>query len=91
MANRREICEAVTDFILLGSKDTVDGDCSHEIKKTTSSWQESYDKPRQCEKAKTSLSQQRSTIVKAMIFPLVMYRYEKWTIKKAEHCRIDAF
>ena len=67
-----ETVERVVDFIFLGSKITADGDFSHEIKLTP--WKESYDKPRQCIKKQTSLCQQRSVRVKAMVFPVVMYR-----------------
>ena len=53
-------------------------------------WMESYDKPRQCVKKQRSLCQQ-SSVYKAMVFPVVMYGYESWTIKKAEYQRIDAY
>ena len=69
----REKVETVTDFTFLGFKITADGDCSHEIK-TLGSLEESYDKPRQCIKKQTSLCQQRSVRVKAMVFLVVMYR-----------------
>ena len=82
--------ETVTDFIFLGSKITVDGDCSHKIKT-----------PFLGRKAVTNLDsvlQSRNItlptkvrIVKTMVFPVVMYGCESWTIKKAEHQRIDAF
>ena len=88
--------ETVTDFIFLGSKITADGDWRHKIK-TFSPWKKSNDKPRQQIKkqrhyfAYKSLSTQSFCIGKAMVFTVVMYRYESWTIKKAEHQRIDAF
>ena len=89
MANRRGKVETVTDFIFLGSKITVVGDCSHEIKRC---WlRESYDKPRQYIKLRHITLRTKVHIVKAMIFPVVMYGCENWTIKKAEHWRIDAF
>ena len=83
--------EAVTDFISLGSKTTVDGDCNHKIKRHLLLGR----------KAMTNLdSVLRSTgiallpnahIIKSMVFPVVMYRCESWTIKMAESQRIDAF
>ena len=85
-----ETMETVRDFILGGSKITTDGDCSHEIKRCLLLRR----------KAMTNLdSILRSRdillikihVVKAMVFPVVMYRCENWIIKKAEHQRIDAF
>ena len=84
MANRWEKTETVTDFIFLGSKITADGDSSHEIK-TLAPWKESYDKPRQCIKKQRHHFVTKFCVVKAMLFPVVMYGYESWTIKKAEH------
>ena len=85
----REKMETVTDFIFLGSKITADGDCSHEIKRHELLGR----------KAMTNLDNISRDItlptkvhkVKAMVFPVVMYRCESWTIKKAECRRIDAF
>ena len=82
--------ETVTDFIFLGSKITVDGDCSHEIRRFAP-WKKSYDKPRQCIKKQRHTLLTNVRVVKAMVFPVVMYGCESWTIKKAEHRRIDAF
>ena len=84
--------ESVTDFIFLGSKITVDGDCSHEIK-TLIPWKKSYDKPWQCMKKQRHFITlpTKVRIVKAMVFPVVMYGCESWIIKKAECWRIDAF
>ena len=82
--------EAVTDFIFLGSKITADSDCSHEIK-TLDPWKETHDKPRQCIKSRDITLMTKVCIVKAMVFPVVMYRCEGWSIKKAECRRIDAF
>ena len=79
--------ETVRDFIFLGSKITADGDCSHEIKR----WKKSYDQPRQHIKKKRHCFTEKVHIVKAMVFPVVMYGCESWTIKKAERQRIDAF
>ena len=82
--------ETVRDFIFLGSKITVDSDCSHEIK-TSAPWKKSYDKLWQhIKRAETSLCQQVH-IVKAMIFLVAMYGCESWTIKKGKHQRTDAF
>ena len=77
--------ETVTDFIFLGSKITVGSECSHEIKKKTlASWKKSYEN-------RDITLPTKVHIVKAMVFPLVMYGCERGTIKKAEHQRIDAF
>ena len=78
--------ETVTDFIFLGSKITVDGDCSHEIKRCLLLGR----------KAVTNLdsvlkSRDITLPKKAMVFPVVMYGYESWTIKKAKSQRTDAF
>ena len=78
-----ETTETVTDFIFLGSKITVDGDISHEIK--------SYDQPRQHTKKQRHYFVTKVHLVKAMVFPVVMYGRESWTIKKTLHQRIDAF
>ena len=85
--------EAVTDFIFLGSKITADSACSHEIQKTLAPWKESYDKPKQHIKKQRHYFAKKVHLVKAMIFPvvIVMYGCEGWTIKKAEHQRLDAF
>ena len=80
--------QTVRDFIYLGSKIIADGKCSHEIKRRT---HKSYDKPRQCIKKQTFTLPTKVHLVKAMVFPIVMYGCESWTIKKAECRRIDAF
>ena len=80
--------ETVTDFISLGSKITVEGDCSHEIKRCCSL--ECYDKPRQRTKKQKHYFA-KVCVVKAMVFPVVMYGCKGWAIKKAEHGTIDAF
>ena len=82
--------ETVTDFIFLGSKITTDGDCSHEIK-MLAPWKESYDQTRQLIKKQRHYFADKVSIVKAMVFLVVLYGCESWTIKKAEHGRIDAF
>ena len=86
-----EKVEAVTDFLFLGSKITVDGDCTHEIRRRLLL----------CRKAMTNLDSVLKSrditlltkvhIVKTMVFPVVMYGCKSWTIKKAEYQRIDAF
>ena len=75
--------EIVTDFIFLGSKITTDGDCSHEIK-TLPPWKESYNQPGQHIKKRDVILPTKVHLVKAIVFPVVMYGYESWTIKKAE-------
>ena len=82
--------EAVRDFISLGSKITADGDCSHKIK-TPASWKKSYDKLESILKSKDITLPTKVCLVKAMVFPVVMYGCESWTLKKAECQRIDAF
>ena len=83
-----ETMETVTDFIFLGSKITVDGDCSHEI---ILIWKKSYDKPKQHIKKQRYYFVNKGPIVKTMVFPIVMYGCESWMIKKAECQRIGAF
>ena len=75
--------ETATDFIFWSSKITADGDCSHEIK-TLTPWKKSYDQPRQHIKKQRHYFVNKGLSSKAMVFPLVMYRRESWTIKKAE-------
>ena len=84
-----ETVETVSDFTFLGFKITADGDCSHEIK-TLASWKKTYDQPRQYIKKQRHYFANKVHLVKAMVFPVVMYGYESWTIKKAECRRIDA-
>ena len=74
--------ETVADFIFLGSKITADGDCNHEIKDTP--WKKSYDQPRQHIKNQRHYFVNKICLVKAMVFPVVMYGCESWTVKKAE-------
>ena len=83
-----EKMETVTDFISSGSKITVYSDCSHEIKRCLAPCEKSYDKPRQhIKKQRHHFTNNGSSI----LFPMVMYGYESWTVKKAEHRSIDAF
>ena len=74
--------ETVTHFVFLGSKIIADGDCSQEIK-TLSPWKKSYDKPRQHIKNQRHYFANKFRLAKAMVFPVVMYGCESWTIKKA--------
>ena len=80
-----ETMEIVIDFIFLGSKITVDGDCTHKFNNTFTPWKKSYDKSRQCIKSRDITLPTKVRIVKAMVFPVVMYGCDSWTIKKAEH------
>ena len=78
-----KIVETVADFILGGSKITADDDCSHEIKRCL--LLENYDQARQHIKQRGVTLPTKFCLVKAMVFPVVMYGCEFWTIKKAEH------
>ena len=84
MANRRENMETVTDFIFLGSKITVNGDSSHEIKKTFLLGRKAMTNLDSILKSRDITLPTKVCIVKAMVFPAVMYRCESWTIKEAE-------
>ena len=80
-----ETVETVADLIFLGSKITADGDCSHE-KKTLTHWKKSFDHLRQhIKKQRHDFANKEIPLVKAMVFPVVMYGCESWTIMKAEH------
>ena len=83
--------ETVTDFIFLGSKITADGDCSHEIKRRLLLGRKSMTNRDSILKSRDITLSTKVHLVKAMIFPVVMYGCESWTIKKAECRRIDAF
>ena len=83
--------ETVTDFIYLGSKITVDGDCSHEIKRRLLLERKAMTNLDSVLQSRDIILPTKIHIVKAMIFPEVMYGFESWTIKKAERQRIDAF
>ena len=82
--------ETVTDFIFLGSKITADGDCSHEIKRHLLLGRKAITNLDSILKSRDIILLTKVHLVKAMVTPIVMYRYESWTIKKAEHQRIDA-
>ena len=81
--------ETVAYFIFLGSKITADGDCSHEFKRCLLLGRKAMKNLDRVLKSRALPTKVR--LVKAMVFPVVMYGYESWTIKKAEHRRIDAF
>ena len=87
----RETVETVTDFILEGSKITADADCSHEIKRRLLLGRKVMTNLDSILKSKDITMLIRVCLVRAMVFPVVMYEHESWTIKKAEHQRIDAF
>ena len=86
-----ETMEILADFIFLGSKITADGDCSHEIKRHLLLARKVMTNLDSVLKSKDITLPTKVCLVKAMAFPVVMYRCESWTIKKAEHQRIDAF
>ena len=86
-----ERVEAVTDFIFLGSKITVDGDCSYEIKRYLLLGKKAMTNKDSILKIRDITLLTKVHIVKAMVFPVVMYRCESWTVKKVECQRIDAF
>ena len=86
-----ESIKTVTDFIFLDSKLTVDGDCSHEIRRCFLLGRKAMTNLDSVLKSRDITLMTKVCIVKAMIFPVVMYRCESWTIKKAEHQRTDAF
>ena len=81
----------MTDFIFLGSQITADGDCSHEIKRRLLLGRKVMTNLDSIFKSIDITLPTKVRLVKAMVFPLVMYACESWTIKKAEHRRIDAF
>ena len=82
--------ETVTDFIFLGSKIAVDGDCSHKIKRCLLLGRKAMTNLNSILKSRDTTLPTKVPIVKA-VFPVVTYRFESWTRKKAEHQRIDAF
>ena len=86
-----ETMETVTDFIFLGSKITADGDCSHEIKRPLLLGRKAMTNLESILKNRGNTLLTKVHIVKAMVFPVVMYGCESWTVKKAEPSRIDAF
>ena len=90
MAKRWETMETVRDFILGGSKITADGDCSHEIKRCLLLGRKVMSTLDSILKSRDITLPTKVHVVKDTLFSIVMYGYESWTIKKAEHQRIDA-
>ena len=86
-----ETVEIVSDFVLGGSKITADGDCSHEIKRRLLLGRKVMTNLDSILKSRDITLSTKVHLVKAMVFPVVMYGCESWTVKKAEHRRIDAF
>ena len=86
-----ETMETVRDFIFLGSKTTADGDCSHEIKRRVLLGRKAMTNLDSILKCRDITLLTKVCLVKAMVFPVVMYGCESWTIEKAERRRIDAF
>ena len=83
--------KTVTDFIFLDSKITADGDCSHEFKRCLLLWRKAMNNLDSILKSRDITLLTKVNLVKAMVFPVVMYGCESWTIKKAECRKIDAF
>ena len=86
-----ETVQTVSDFIFLGSKITADGDCSHEVKRCLLLGRKVMTNLDSILKSRDITLSTEVRLVKAMVFPVVMYQCEMWTIKKAESLRIDAF
>ena len=86
-----ETVEKMSDFIFLGSKITVDGDCSHEIERHLLLGRKGMISRDSILKGRDITLPTKVRLVKAVVFPVVMYGCESWTVKKAEHRRIDAF
>ena len=82
---------SVADFIFLGSKITADGDCNHEIKRCLLLGRKFMTHINSIFKSRDIIVPKKVRLVKAMVFPMVMYGCESWTVKKAERRRIDAF
>ena len=91
MTNDGQTLETVRNFIFRGFKITADGDCSHEIKRCLLLGRKVMTNPDSILKSRDNTLQTKVHLVKATVFPVVMYGCESWTIKKAEHRRIDAF
>ena len=86
-----ETVETVSDFIFLGSRITTDGDCSHEIKRCLLLGRKVMTNLDSIFKSRDITLPTKFHLVKAMVFPVVMYGCESWTVKKDEHQRIEAF
>ena len=91
MANRRKKVEILTDFFFLGSKIIVDGDCSHEMKRCLLLGRKVMTNLDSLLKSRDTTLPTKVHLVKAVVFPIVIYGCESWTIKKAECQRIDDF
>ena len=91
MAKNGETVETVADFIFWGSKITADGDCRHEIKRCLLLGRKVMSNLDSIFKSRDITLSTKVHLVKAMVFPVVMYACESWTVKKAEHQRVDAF
>ena len=91
MANNGKTMETVTDFIFFGSKITADGNCSHEIKRHLLLGRKAMTNLDSILKSRDITLPTNVHLVKVMVFLVVMYGYESWTVKKAECQRIDAF
>ena len=91
MAKRWETMETLKDFTVLGSKITADGDCSHENKRCLILGRKVITNLESILKSRDIPLPTKVHLVEAMVFPVVMYGCESWTIKKAEHWRIDGF
>ena len=86
-----ETMETVTDFIFLGSKITADGDCNHEIKRRLLLGRKAMTDLERILKSRDITLPTKICLIKDMVFPVIMYGCESWTVKKAERPRIDAF
>ena len=86
-----ETVKTVSDFIFLGSKITADGDCNHKINRCLPFGRKAMTRPDSILKSRDITFPTKVHLVKAIVFPAVMYGCENWTMKKAEHRRIDAF
>ena len=86
-----ETMETVSNFMFLGSKITANGDCSHEVKRCLLLGRKAMSNRDSILKSRDITLSPKVHLVKAMVFPVVMYGCERWTIKKAEHQRIEAF
>ena len=91
MANNGETMETVTYFIFFGSKITADGNCSHEIKRHLLFGRKTMTNLDSILKSRDITLPTKVHLVKAMVFPVVMYGCENWTVMKAEHQRIETF
>ena len=91
MTNKWETVETVTDFILGGSKITADADCSHEIKRHLLLGRKAMTNLDSILKSRDVTLPTEVHLIKAMVFPVVMYGCESWTIRKSERRRIDTF